>query len=426
MKIKLNQIICFILVFVTSTTFAQDKIKFGYHDASGKAKSISKSDIVYDEVLDTVIKSDISKSIIDTLDSLGRVVKYDSLSLVVNNLDILSESDTITISVLLPFYLNENESLQESLKDKNIRSHYIFNKSRLAISFLEGILLAVDSLENIGIYVKLNVFDTEKDKSVVRRLVVENKLHSSQLIFGPLYPEVFKVVKNYYRSDTNKILINPLSSKVNLLNNSRNVYFLSTLENLDQSLNLVGSQEVVLVSFQNKKSRSLTLIKNKLSGDSVIFKEFNFQKLEDINKESCQSLVRDSTLLIIKENNISFVNRILSFCSLLNNDIVILGDFKWKNFLNMNIENLMNLKVHIPVSNYFNKSSVMNKGLLQLFEKKYNHQMNEYSILSFKSILHFCSDKKQFSFSQFSKNGGFINIDVKMCIYKDYNLLPIK
>ena len=51
--------------------------------------------------------------------------------------------------------------------------------------------------------------------------------------------------------------------------------------------------------------------------------------------------------------------------------------------------------------------------------------MDEYSLLSFQSILHFLSNNKQFTFKRFSKNGGYINTDIKMCVYKDYKLIPV-
>ena len=59
-------------------------------------------------------------------------------------------------------------------------------------------------------------------------------------------------------------------------------------------------------------------------------------------------------------------------------------------------------------------------------ESNFFHQMDDYSLLSFRSIMHFCSDKRQFSFIKFSNNGGYINTDVRMCIYKDYHLSPIE
>ena len=116
----------------------------------------------------------------------------------------------------------------------------------------------------------------------------------------------------------------------------------------------------------------------------------------------------------------------MTFCGASDSLITIYAQEPLKEVLELNTETLMKLEVHIPVSNYFNRNSLENKRLLHQFESKFSHQMDDYSLLSFRSILHFCSDKKQFSFIKFSENGGYINSDVRMCVYKDYNLYPLE
>ena len=50
--------------------------------------------------------------------------------------------------------------------------------------------------------------------------------------------------------------------------------------------------------------------------------------------------------------------------------------------------------------------------------------MSDYSILSFKSILHFCTNIKQFSFQRVFEKGGYVNTDVRICLYQDFKLIP--
>ena len=98
-----------------------------------------------------------------------------------------------------------------------------------------------------------------------------------------------------------------------------------------------------------------------------------------------------------------------------------------KQISELNIETLMKLNVHIPVSNYFDSQYMYNKKFLLDFEKKsfiirwmnilYYH-FNLYCIFLFLK-------NKQFTFKRFSKNGGYINTDIKMCEYKDYKLIPV-
>ena len=46
--------------------------------------------------------------------------------------------------------------------------------------------------------------------------------------------------------------------------------------------------------------------------------------------------------------------------------------------------------------------------------------MSDYSILSFKSILHFCIILTIFISRVFEK-GGYVNTDVRICLYQDLN-----
>ena len=333
--------------------------------------------------------------------------------------------DTITIDVLLPFYIKENSELNDKIISRNLNKNQIYNNSKLSISFLEGILFSVDSLSKTGLNFKINVYDTERDPLVVKEIIYNNKLNSSDIIFGPLYPEVFKIVKNLFRDDSNKVIVNPLSNRTNLLKNNRNVYFLNPNDNVQKVFNLIDGRNVKVVRFKQNNDDNISQLIRRLDNDSINFQEYNFNNLKEINKRSCSPIMEENSIIICTEKDISFVDRLLSYCSTFDSDVLFVGSYKWKEFDDINIDNLMKLNVHIPVHNYFDRFSISNKKLLNDFENKFYHQMNKFSILSFHSILHFCSEKKQFKFKRISNNSGFINTNIKMCIFKEYELHPI-
>ena len=358
-----------------------------------------------------------------SIDSLNHINlnKNDLLFNSDSNFNIHS-SDTITIDVLLPFYVKENSVLNDKINSRNLDKNQIYNNSKLSISFLEGILFSVDSLSKSGLNFKINVYDTERDPTTVKEIIYN--LNSSDIIFGPLYPEVFKIVKNYFRNDSNKVIVNPLSSRTNLLKNNRNVYFLHPNENVQKIFNLIDGRDVKIIKFKKNNDIYINQLIKKLNNDSINFQEYNFNNLKEINKRSFL-IMKENSIIICMEKDISFVDRLLSYCSTIDSDVLFVGSYKWKEFNDINIDNLMKLNVHIPVHNYFDRLSISNKKLLNDFENKFYHQMDQFSILSFHSILHFCSEKKQFKFKRFSKNSGFINTNLKMCVFKEYELHPI-
>ncbi len=428
MKLLRYKLVFFIFLMAANFSFGQNKINFGYHTPEGKVKKTDYKIIesIKEESIDSINLTNnklINKSL-KSIDSLNHINlnKNDLLFNSDSNSNIHS-SDTITIDVLLPFYVKENSVLNDKISSRNLDKNQIYNNSKLSISFLEGILFSVDSLSKSGLNFKINVYDTERDPTTVKEIIYN--LNSSDIIFGPLYPEVFKIVKNYFRNDSNKVIVNPLSSRTNLLKNNRNVYFLHPNENVQEIFNLIDGRDVKIIKFKQNNDIYINQLIKKLNNDSINFQEYNFNNLKEINKRSCMPIMKENSIIICMEKDISFVDRLLSYCSTIDSDVLFVGSYKWKEFNDINIDNLMKLNVHIPVHNYFDRLSISNKKLLNDFENKFYHQMDQFSILSFHSILHFCSEKKQFKFKRFSENSGFINTNSKMCIFKEYELHPI-
>jgi len=417
--IKIGLLFCFL--FGSFFSFSQDKIKFGYHYASGKVKSINNNNVQYDIEKDTILLPVIKDSIIsllkdtiiikDTLFVVDSVTNDTSYRIIIKDTLLIGGIHPVRISVLLPFMSDDVESKPQYW----------------SMSFLKGILFSVDSLSELGISVVLNVYDTENNIDIIKSLLNNKSLDSSDIIFGPLYRENFNIVKRFYRNDNSKKIINPFSQKKEILKNSNNIYFLNPVKKINTNVisEFVQSKDVVIISFQDKMKNEIRNLKNRLLQDSITVTEYNFLDRKKVTKRTCASLMKsDSTIFIVQSDDKDFVSLFLSFCGVSDRNVTIIGTKKWRDF-NINIETLMKLKVHIPVSNYFNKSAKQNQYLLNSFEGKYYHQMNDYSILSFKSVLHFASDKKQFKFINFIEGGGFVNTDVKICIYKHYHRIPV-
>lgn len=398
----------FILTGNSFSTFSQDKIKDG--ESRGRLISISVSD--------TIISSSDSSSVV-AFDMISDSIFFDL-------------KDTLCISVLLPFYLDENKNLDNELRNKGKITNKIYSKSSYALSFLQGIFFAIDSLSKLDIPIKLNVFDTRNDPDVVRSISRKKVVKESNILFGPLYPDNFKILSNFYRLDKNKVIINPLSTHYDLLKKRKNVYFLTpSLQQQSDSIclflkKLDKSIPVSLIKF-SEENIDITYNIDKYELDTVFenfrIREFKFSK---INKQSFSFLDIENNLLLLWSDEESFINRFISFLGTVNNP-VSLFTFKYcDEFDRIDIETLMKLDIHVPVSNYFDNYSKKNRNLQNQYEKVFYHKMNKNSRLSFQSILHFCSNQKQYNFAQLFENGGFINTDVKICTYKDYRLVPIE
>lgn len=429
---NLLKIFCFFIFFGSSfSALSQDKIKFGYHNQSGKVKNI-KTKVIEENIEEEKTLSIISETLddynqreLDGIDSINDIID--------SNIFISEIKDTILVSVLLPLYIERNDTLVNFLRENMKDTNQIYSKSELALDFLEGIMFAIDSLSELQIPIKLQVFDTENNLDTVRKISNSKFVKQSTIVFGPIYSKNFNFFRNKFRADRNKIIINPLSDNQKYLQNSKNVYFLQpSLKQKRDSLCLFikkfeKSKDIYFVSLESEE-KTLDYNQIKFRLDSV-FTEFPLNKFENlsvINKQSFTFLNPDSNLVFVLSEDEVFIKKIVTFIRAIDTNVSIYSSEIITKIKGIDIEDLMRLDIHVPVSNYFDNYSQKNKYLQNKFESIFYHKMNENSRLSFYSILHFCSHQKQYHFTQLFKGGGFINTDVQICTYKDYRLLPIE
>lgn len=103
-------------------------------------------------------------------------------------LDSLKEAHEIELALLLPFKAKDIE--YDSIDDTR-RLLQSRNLHTLSADFYTGVLLAVDTLSQFGISVKLNVFDTQNSISEVNEIVNTHDFSGTDAIIGPLIPSNF-------------------------------------------------------------------------------------------------------------------------------------------------------------------------------------------------------------------------------------------
>ena len=164
-------------------------------------------------------------------------------------LDSLKESHEIELVLLLPFKAKEIE--YDSIEDTH-RLLQSRNLHTLSADFYSGVLLALDTLNNYGISVKLNVYDTQNNISRVNEIVDTHDFSDTDAIIGPLIPTNFD-----YLSTKSQVLkipkFAPLSTNPVALRElvyqsvtSKNFLRKRMFEYLDQTLN--REDNIVLVA----------------------------------------------------------------------------------------------------------------------------------------------------------------------------------
>ena len=81
----------------------------------------------------------------------------------------------------------------------------------MALEFMQGVDLALDSIKKLGIAIDMNVIDTRNDSAKVVEIIKSKVLDTMDLIIGPIYSRNMQLVSEKYGSDRDKIIISPLS-----------------------------------------------------------------------------------------------------------------------------------------------------------------------------------------------------------------------
>lgn len=116
----------------------------------------------------------------------------------------------VKVALLLPFFAKEYASVTDTLNVRSVKS--ISPKSEQFVSFYEGILLAADSMKHQGYKVDLHVYDTERDVEKMRTITEELNVLKPDLIIGPVYGSVFKVMADNL-NHKEVPMVYPLSSR---------------------------------------------------------------------------------------------------------------------------------------------------------------------------------------------------------------------
>ena len=132
----------------------------------------------------------------DSLIGPGEKEMFTELS---ENTVIKNLTGSVKIAVMLPFFINENNSrsyLDSTKRDPqgnkiyrevSMGDDWIYEGSLPFLEAYEGILIAVDSLRALGLNIELDVYDIGGDTTELNRIIWSGKLNDVDLIIGPVF-----------------------------------------------------------------------------------------------------------------------------------------------------------------------------------------------------------------------------------------------
>jgi hypothetical protein len=345
----------------------------------------------------------------------------------IENSSELKDTSVLNIALLMPYFLVKNDTMFNNFEDTTGIPDIYYKGSEVALSFHVGVGIALDSLRNKGMDIRLHTFDTNKDTLKVHQIMNSKALGNMDIIIGPLFANNFRVLCEKYGDDSTKILISPLSKNTSNVRKYKSVYQLSPSFQV---------QEKIIMDYvlkYHKQDRVIVLNEKGSEGKSAYIKNLFLQQEKEVETytieytkvDSIRKIFTEKQVVIIPSENKAFVSKILGSIGGLDSTSFVFGLYDWKKYDNLDIHNLMFLDVKFPDPYSFSKFSNHDISFVKLFQKKYNTNQAKYTHIAYNTLMHFCSDFSLFRF-KYLKDGGKINTYSPLHHYVDYELVPVE
>ena len=360
----------------------------------------------------------------------------------------INNFDEKKIALILPFRTNNFNSENSEIYKSIIKNDKLLN---ISLDFLFGVEMALDSFSNLGVNLKMDVFDSHNDINQIDDIVSNNKFESYDFVIGPVSEKLF----DYFVKLTEDIkipVIRPLSKKLN-----KNIRIINTIpddsifynriisfvknDNSPSSKFIISDLNSVDISNSIKKSfPSAIQIYSKLDKNGDDSKSISYEDLKFKIKEG-------KNYIFLESKEQSFISNVSSLLNSLISDkreIILVTTDKNSSFEGINISNIhfSNLKFHYPSTNR-SYSDFDDSHFVQKFISKYNYFPNKYSFRGFdlvydlllrisngeinnKSILGVenLNFENKFKYIR-SDSGSFDNIGMFLMKYEDMNIKEV-
>ena len=322
--------------------------------------------------------------------------------------DTLNREDLVIDSTAL-FTTEETEIAQDTtieLEERKELFKQFYGGSENFVQFYEGVLLAVDSLQNIGFDVKLNVFDTQRNKDSIRQYFMANEFFNTDLIIGPIFPNVQQEIAAY--AAKNRIpIISPLASQTTItrsnsdyfqVNPSRDYLIRQTAEMVAEehfnsnfiivkTSNYAGTPEGQLVELLREKFFNSGLLS---SNEGVNFTIYDFENEGAFGLRRIMSKTKENVVYIPSENEgelsvaISNINNLSDEYS-----ITLIGSNRYPNYSSIQLEQFHNLKLKYIAPYYTDYTNKQTINFVEKYKENFGTEPDNFSFQGYDVTLYF-------------------------------------
>jgi len=364
--------------------------------------------------------------------------------------DYIYNDRIFNVALMIPLYLDDLDT--SALKGDPLEHKEHFRKSLEFLPFYEGFIMAVDSLIQDGLRLRLHVYDVSGNTDKTIQLLQKPILREMDLIIGPFFRNDFKLVASFAQMFGINI-INPLTQREELISHT-NAF--KVLPSPREQLNIVeklirkdytGSRIILVRHNRYKDSDFIDSLRSKLEmnldekiriansylerimheysladttlPDGEVLESLNIENIR-IYKDFVNDNIDDSTtfrnqvgevvymeqgidgirenasiarhnLILVYSDNQAFVYELLTRLNELKDslDMTVIGLPEWQDFRDLETEHLMNLKVHLMTWHYTDYEDSAVISFIRKYRQKYLTEPGDYAFHGFDIGLYF-------------------------------------
>lgn len=363
-----------------------------------------------------------------------------------NKINEVQKKNEITVALLLPFMLNQPESVESSLY----------------VEYYEGFLLAVDSLKKQGVSINLYVYDTEKSKNTVKTILNKPEAKNFDLIIGPVDDALIKIVADFALQN-NINMVNVFSLKNEEVTNNAHIFQTNIphpylyAETTQEFCNRFKDRKVVFIKDENANDKKdfITTLKTDLNRQSLPYTEHTLNEIL-ANDVAVLTSINQPILLVPTSENISVLSKILPELRKVKEEhpdlvLSLFGYPEWQKNVSSFIESFYILDTYIYTRFYIDPTDKQTEIFYQKFKYWYSKELinasPKFGILGFDTGMYFLnalwkygrnfetqldqinarSIQTDFYFQRINNWSGFINKGIYFVNFRpDYSIEKIK
>jgi len=403
---------------------------------------ILKKGVKAGQVIKIPVKSDKTVAVNSTVSKdLGNESDVNSLL----NAPVKTERvNMIKVALLLPFMAEEQTNTSETLR---------------FVEYYEGLLLAVDSLKNRGVSVKLSVYDTKEGTAETEKILRKSELKEANLIIGAVKNDQISQIANFAKENNIKYVIPFTSRNDDVLNNS-SVYQVNTPHSYlyakaaQSGCNLFANHNIIFLDTEDKEKEDfIKTFKHELSNRNIKYSEYQWKGGSAQNDIKALLSKDKANVLIPSSGSLETFNKIKEPLRVLvetmpGHKVSLFGYPEWQTYTRDCLEDFFALDTYIYTNFYANGLSEefnnFNSKYRMWYSKNLVNTYPKYGILGFDTAMffleainkyganfesslpkmHYAGLQTGFDFMRVNNWGGFINTKLFIVHYrKDFRII---